>query len=447
MNRHSIRNPQSASRADELSRRDWMRMAAGGVLTGCVSGWFDLLAGRAAASAAQGSKPKSCLLLWCDGGPSSAHTFDPKPEDSRVACQAIDTSVPGIRISENLPHVAKHMQKLAVLRSMHSRDAQHGPGHYEMRTGYRKGLGGVTFPHMGAIVGSERGRPDSVIPNYVILGNGYLYEPMWGTGPGYLGPAHAPLRLKEPSGGVPDLQTAGAIPNLSVRAALLQKLDREFQQERPAASVEAHQVGYQQALQLVHSDKILKALKLEAEPDKTRTAYGESVFGNRCLAARRLIEAGGLFVEVNLSNGSSFYWDTHGGGPKGQKKMCEATDQPMAALLTDLQERGLLDTTLVIWMGEFGRDITGNDHYGHCWTTALAGAGLKTGQVIGKSQANKTGGRSLTIADGPEITPPDFMATVLSALGIDPAKNNVVQSRPLSLAAEGARPVKEILPG
>lgn len=432
-------------RNNELSRRDWVRMAAGGVLTGTVSGWFDLLAARAATGAT--AKPKSCILLWCDGGPSSTHTFDPKPQESRVACGAIDTSVPGIQISENLPHVAKHMQKLAVLRSMHSKDAQHGPGHYEMRTGYRKGLGGVTFPHMGCIVGKEHGRPDAVIPNYVILGNGYLYEPMWGTGPGYLGPAYAPLRLKEPSGGVPDLQTAGAIPNLAERSSLLQKIDREFQQHHPAASVEAHQVGYEQALHLVHSDKILKALKLEQEPDKVRRAYGESVFGNRCLAARRLIEAGGLFVEANLSNGSAYYWDTHGGGPKGQKKMCEATDQPMAALLTDLEERGLLDTTLVIWMGEFGRDISGNDHYGHCWTTVLGGAGVKGGQVIGKSQANKTGGRSLTIADGPEITPANFMATILSALGIDPTKSHTVQGRPLSLAAEGATPVKEILPG
>jgi hypothetical protein len=432
------------NRNAELSRRDWMRMAAGGVLTSPVSGWFDALAGSAAAATAQGAKPKSCILLWCDGGPSAVHTFDPKPDDTRVQCQAIDTSVPGIQICENLPLTAKHMQKLAVLRSMHSKDAQHGPGHYEMRTGYRKGLGGVTFPHMGCIVGKERGQMDAVIPNYVILGNGYLYEPMWGTGPGYLGPAYAPLRLREPSGGVPDLQTAGALPNLSQRAALLQKMDREFQQQRPGASVEAHQVGYEQALHLVHSDKILKALKLESEPDKVRRAYGDSVFANRCLAARRLIEAGGLFVEANMSNGSAYYWDTHGGGPKGQKKMCEATDQPMAALLTDLEERGLLDTTLVIWMGEFGRDITGNDHYGHCWTTVLAGAGLKTGQVIGKSQANKTGGKSLTIADGPEINPANFMATILKALDIDPTKSHTYQGRPLTLAAEGATPVKEL---
>src|SRR5262245_46651984 len=193
MDRLSIRNA-------ELSRRDWVRMAAGGVMTGCVSGWFDVLAARAATSETQGAKAKRCILLWCDGGPSSTHTFDPKPEDSRTACQAIDTSVPGIQIAENLPHTAKLMQHLAVLRSMHSIDAQHGPGHYEMRTGYRKGLGGVTFPHMGAIVGSELGRPNPLIPNYVILGNGYLYEPIWGTGPGYLGPAHAPLRLKEPAG-------------------------------------------------------------------------------------------------------------------------------------------------------------------------------------------------------------------------------------------------------
>jgi hypothetical protein len=423
------------------TRRDWLRMAAGGVLGSCVSGWFDLLAGQAAA--AEGAKARSCILLWCDGGPSAAHTFDPHPEDSRTNCKAIDTSVPGIQISENLPHMAKHMQHLAVLRSMHSLDAQHGPGHYEMRTGYRKGLGGVSFPHMGAIASSQLGRPDALIPNYVILGAGYLYEAVWGTGPGYLGPAHAPLKLKEPSGGVPDIAAAGAIPNLAGRAELLKKMDQEFQRQHPAPSVEAHQVGYQQALHLAHSDKILKALKLEEEPDKVRQAYGDGVFGKRCLAARRLIEAGGLFVEVNLSNGSALYWDTHGGGPKGQKKLCEATDQPMAALLTDLKERGLLDTTLVIWMGEFGRDITGNDHYGHCWTTALAGAGLKTGQVIGRSQANK-GGRSLTIADGPEISAADFMATVLKALGIDHTKSNTVQGRPLSLAAEGATPVEEL---
>lgn len=423
----------------EPSRRDWLRMAQGGVLATCVSGWFDALATRAA----EVKKPKSCILLWCDGGPSAAHTFDPHPEDSRTACQAIDTSVPGIRISENLPLAAKQMQHWAVLRSMKTVEAQHGPGHYEVRTGYRKGLGGVVFPHMGCIVGSELGRTDAVIPNYVILGSGYLYEPVWGVGPGYLGPAHAPLKLREPAGGVPDVATAGALPNLAARADLLRKMDADFQKQHPGAAVEAHRVGFEQALTMAHSDKILKALKLEQEPDKVHKAYGDSIFGRRCLAARRLIEAGGLFVEANLSNGSAYYWDTHGGGPKGQKKMCDATDQPVAALMTDLIERGLLDSTLVIWMGEFGRDITGNDHYGHCWTTMLAGAGLKTGQVIGKSQANK-GGRSLTIADGPEISAADFIATILKALDINPAKNNTVQGRPLSLAAEGAKPVKEL---
>ena len=317
------------------------------------------------------------------------------------------------------------------------------PATTRMRTGYRKGLGGVTYPHMGAIVGSQIGRPEPVIPNYIILGNGYMYDPIWGTGPGYLGPVHAPLRLREPSGGVPNVKAAGAIPNLGRRTELLKKLDQDFQREHPAAAVHAHQVGYQQALHLAHSDKIIKALKLDQEPDKVRVAYGDSVFGNRCLAARRLIEAGGLFVEVNLSNGSAWYWDTHGGGPKGQKKLCHATDQPMTALLVDLKERGLLDSTLVIWMGEFGRDITGNDHYGHCWTTVLAGAGLKTGQVVGRSQTNK-GGRSITIADGPEITPANFMATVLKALGIDHIQSHTVQGRPLYLAAEGATPVKEL---
>src|SRR5271166_6124559 len=146
------------SRERELSRRDWLRMSAGGVLAGCTSGWFDVLAERAATT--PDKKPKSCILLWMDGGPSSAHTFDPKPDDTRANCKAIDTSVPGIRISENLPRVAQEMQHLALLRTMHTPEGSndHGPDHYLMRTGYRKGLGGVTFPHMGSIVSRELGR-------------------------------------------------------------------------------------------------------------------------------------------------------------------------------------------------------------------------------------------------------------------------------------------------
>lgn len=415
----------------ELSRRDMLKLSAAGVLGTSVSGWFNILASDAAAAARQGVKHKSCILLWMYGGPSQQHTFDMK-EGGQF--KAIPTSVTGIRISEYLPKLAKQMHHMAVLRSMSTGESSHERARYLMHTGVRRGQGGVIYPSMGAIASAELGQPDSALPNFVSIGrNNY--------GSGYLGPRHAPLIVSDPLNGVPDLKPAGNSDNsgteqadLQARMRLLDKMDSELLSKYDTLSIETHQKGYQRAIQLMQSAKA-KAFDLSAEPSSIRQAYGQRGFGASCLLARRLIEAGVAFVEVSLSN-----WDTHRGAAEPVKKLSESLDPAMSTLITDLKDRGLLDSTLIIWMGEFGRSPRdGQNHWPRAWTTVLAGGGLKTGQAIGRT--DKVGG---TVADRP-ISAPDFLATIYKALGIDYDKQNTSKNgRTFRIVDKGAKPINEL---
>jgi uncharacterized protein (DUF1501 family) len=405
---------------DRLSRRDWLKLAALGVLGTSASGWFASLA-RAAEST--GQRHKSCILLWMNGGPAQSHTFDLKDGSEY---QPIATAVPGIQISEYLPGIAKQMPHLALLRGMSTGEASHGRARYLMHTGFRQGAGGVTHPSLGSIVSSEVGSPDAELPNYVAVGGS--------LGSGYLGPRHAPLNVADPAKGVENLQAFGELSDLDERAALLDGLDRDLLGRYSAEPIEAHQKGYQRAVQLMHSAKA-KAFEIDQEPEKVREAYGKSKFGEGCLLARRLVEAGVSFVEVMLDG-----WDTHNGAAREVKPLSEQLDPAFATLITDLKDRGLLDTTLLIWMGEFGRTPgKGFNHFARAWTTVLGGAGLKTGQVIGKT--DQTGG---TVEERP-VGAADFMATVCQALGIDPAKLYLSKSgRPFRLVDKGGQIVKEL---
>ena len=202
-----------------------------------------------------------------------------------------------------------------------------------------------------------------------------------------------------------------------------------------AQQVEAHQKGYQRAVTLMHSAKA-RAFDISREPSSVKSAYGSSKFGEGCMLARRLIESGVKFVEVSLGG-----WDTHGGAATPVKRLSQQLDPAMAALIKDLKERGLLDTTLVIWMGEFGRSPgRGTNHYARAWSTVFAGGGIKPGQVIGST--DKSGG---TVADNP-VNTVDFFATVLSALGIDPTKNLMSKGgRPHKIVDKGGKVVKELV--
>ena len=221
------------------SRRDLLKLAAAGVAAGSTSGWFGLLADRAARAASQGAKHKSCILLWMQGGPAQSHTFDLK---SGSEYKAIPTTVPGIQISEHLPKIAKQMQNLAFLRSMKTGDGNHRTATYLMHTGFRQGSGGgLVHPSLGAMVAAELGQPGFELPNYVAVGNA--------MGPGYLGPKFAPLAVNDFERGLPDLKAIGGQSEMDNRASLVEELDQAFLSDYGANSTKAHQASMQKALE------------------------------------------------------------------------------------------------------------------------------------------------------------------------------------------------------
>lgn len=414
------------------TRRDMLKLSAFGALGASVSGWLDVVAGRALAlEQATRRKAKACIVLFMSGGPAHTWTFDLKNGDRGCPYKPIETSAPGIQISEYLPQVAKQTQHLALVRGMSTAIADHEPAHYLMRTGFRQAAG-LTHPHMGSVVANELVREDTGMPNFVLLkpGSGGLR----GASAGFLPPACRPLILKDVSQGIANLSAAGGMDGLRSKADLLKEIDQGFLDEYQAEAIEAKLAGYKKAVQLMDLDKARTAFKIDQEPQAIRDLYGDTVFGKQCLGARRLIEHGVKFVEVMHPN----YWDTHGGQLEGQKKMSQVLDQPMAALLADLHDRGMLNETLVVWMGEFGRDYSGGNHYAKAWTTAFAGGGVKGGQAIGRTDA-----KGMTVEDRP-VKVADFAATIYQTLGIDLKKKTRVRGRPIGVVDGEVKPLDEL---
>lgn len=420
---------------ERLTRRDLFRLSAAGVLGTTGLGWLSSVAAAVPATAAR--KHKSCILLWMNGGPSQAHTFDLKPGRE---FKAIDTSVPGIQISEHLPLLAKQMHHCALLRGMSTGEAEHIRARYLMHTGYKQ-LGSVAYPALGCVVAAELGRKDADLPNFVTINGGVDGNDANGpyrSVPAHLGPQHAPLHVADPDKGVENLKPPGTLEELDERAAMLEKANRRFLARAGGPAAAAHVSSYQRALTLLHSVRS-QVFDVTREPAAVRAAYGDSRFGRSCLLARRLVEAGLPFVEVTLGG-----WDDHGGAAAPVKKRSAYLDIAIAALLDDLHQRGLLANTLVVWMGEFGRSPHDNGiaHYPRAWTTLLAGAGLKVGQAVGKTDAT-----GKTVADRP-VTAADFMATVLSALKVEPTKTyETPDGRPISLVEKSGTAVGEVLNG
>lgn len=426
------------------SRRDWLQMASASVAGCTLSTWFQALA-------KDPQRKRAVILLWMGGGPAQTDTFDLKPGHKNGGpTQEIATSVPGIRISEHLPQVARQMKHLALIRSMRTREGDHGRATYHLRTGYVQ-QGPIHYPALGALLSRELGDAGAEVPNFISI------APSRGVntaayGAGFLGPQFAPLVVG--NGGPGDGETSGAgslrVQDLQrgegidqaqaeARLDLLQGLEREFVERHPDAGPRGHQAAYERAVRLM-KPAAGRAFRLEEEKPALRDAYGRGRFGQGCLLARRLIEQGVSFVEVSLGS-----WDTHIENFPAVQRLCGVLDPAWATLLTDLEQRGLLDTTLVVWMGEFGRTPqingqVGRDHFPAAWTTVLGGGGIQGGQVVGKTSADGT-----TVEERP-VPVPDFMATICRAVGVDPTKQNLSNvGRPIRLADAGAKPVKEVL--
>jgi hypothetical protein len=416
-----------------LSRRDWLKLSAAGVSAVSLSGWFKVLASRAAGTTA---KHKSCILLWMDGGPSHKDTFDMKPGTKDGGeFKPIDTATPGIQISEHFPKFATVMNDAAILRGMSTGEGAHGRAKYYMHTGYKEGQGGLTYPSLGSIVSAEIGRPEAAMPNFVSIGQRSY-------GAGFLGARHAPLIVSDPVRGVENLKSLTGAGHFGDRLGLLEEMEQAFHREYKSEASADHRTTYQRAVTLMQS-KEAKAFDLSQEPASSREAYGSSRFGDGCLLARRLVETGVSFVEVTLGG-----WDTHQNNFDRVKQLSRQVDPAMTALVTDLKQRGLLDSTLIVWMGEFGRTPRinargakpGRDHYPRAWSSLMIGGGIKGGQVVGKT--DKEGAAVVERS----ISALDFLATVCEVLGINWKKQNQTPiGRPIRIVEKGANPIAELL--
>jgi Protein of unknown function (DUF1501) len=436
-----------------LSRRDWLKFSAAGVVSWSMSGWMKTLAEDAANDP---QRKRACILLWMAGGPSHMDTFDLKPgHDNGGPFKEIATNVAGIKISQHLPNVAKQMDKLAIIRSMSTKEADHGRATYQMRTGRPPG-GPVQYPTLGSLVAKEMEDDTAELPRFVSVGPNRALAP-GAFGPGFLGPQYAPLIVGEgaPAGGgggpggnnidqflkVQDIDLPLGVNSrrAAARVELVDEADDAFLAQHAAPPTVSHRAARQRALKMMRATAT-KAFNLDDEPQKLRDAYGRNIFGQGCLLARRLVEYGVPFVEVTLNG-----WDTHQNNFDAVERQCGVLDPAWAALMDDLKTKGLLDTTLVVWMGEFGRTPKinpnkGRDHWANGWSTVLGGGGIVGGQVVGKTSADGS------MAEERKVSVPDLLSTVCLALGLDiEKKNNSNVGRPIRLVEPDAKPIKEVL--
>src|SRR5215212_5666572 len=373
----------------------------------------------------------ACILLWMAGGPSQMETFDPKPDHANGGgLKPIDTAVPGIRIAPGWDRLAKVMADVALVRSMTNKEGNHERATYQLHTGYAPS-GTVKLPSFGCVSANELGDPKFDLPHIVSVGGPTI-------GAGMLGVSLEPFVVQDPT-----KPPANAIPpvnagRFSRRLGLMHALEQgAFERTGGADRVKDHTALYRQTASMVLSPR-MKAFDLEGEDAKVRASYGRTPFGQGCLLARRLVQAGVTFVEVRSGG-----WDTHQQSAERVATNAGQVDPGFASLVSDLKSRGMLDRTLVIWMGEFGRTPkinpnAGRDHFPRVFNVALAGGGVKGGQVIGASSADGT-----EVKDHP-IAVNDLLASFCHSLKIDPAKENMSPlGRPIKIV-DGGKVVKQL---
>jgi hypothetical protein len=414
-----------------VGRRSFLKaVAVGGTGLGLL-GWKDAVALHAQELRRQG---RACILLFMRGGPSQFETFDPKPDTTNGGpTRAIETAAPGIRIAEGWEHVARQMRDIALIRSVTNREGEHQRATYQLHTGYVP-AGGVRHPSLGSIAARELGPRDFDLPHFVSIGNRLTT-----IGSGFLGARVAPFVVPN-ANQMPQnvaLPQSVAAGRYTRRLGLMRELEQDFAEAGGRQRVEEHRALYDNASQMVLSPR-LRGFDLNQERSEVRDRYGRTPFGQGCLLARRLVEEGVTFVEVDLPG-----WDTHQDNFNRTKTLAETADPAFAALLSDLRERGMLERTLVIWMGEFGRTPrinpnTGRDHFPMAFNVALAGGGVRGGQVIG---ATNVAGN--VVANRP-VTVPDLFCSFCQALGINPRRENITPlGRPIRIV-DGGTAVREL---
>jgi hypothetical protein len=430
---------------DGLQRRDFLRL---GLLGAAGLGLPTLLQAGDRSAPQRRNRATSCILFFLQGGQSQLETFDMKPaapDGIRGEFNPISTTVPGLQICEHLPRLASLAHKYGLIRSMTHRASNHNPAGYYALTGVPPardivavGVSPDDHPNPGAVVSrllpAQRAVPTFVQLSPPIVGDANMN--MAGQTAGFLSASCDPLRIaadpNEPNFDVQELSLPASLmgPRLQRRRSLLETVEEEFPLIGELPEIDRMETYYQRAYQIVTSQDARRAFAIHEEPSRVRDRYGRHTFGQSLLLARRLVEAGVRLITVywgGALNNPDDFWDTHRGNtPKQRDKLLPWFDQCLSALLEDLEQRGMLDSTLVVSMGEFGRtprigqvtvnngtDASGRDHWPNCYTMLLAGGGVRGGAVVGRSDA---------IAAYPTerpTAPEDLIATIYYALGLD----------------------------
>lgn len=429
------------------TRRDAMRWMGLGALGAASAPWFAPLAQAAAAN--HTGRRRHCILLWMNGGPSQTDTFDMKPNHANGGSfKEIATAAPGLRFSEHLSQLAEHAQHMAVIRSLTTKEGDHARGAHVVRTG-QPPMGDVAYPTLGCSLSKQLAYGDTILPAYVSIAPQSQLNPA-AFGPGFLGPQYAPAIVGD---GAP---AADAMADLRLenvdwprgidarqaarRMELWRAMESKFLASRKQDSFAAHHALYKQAAEMMRPE-VRQAFDLSKESTSVREGYGPGLFGQGCLLARRLVERGVPFVEVALGEGLA--WDTHADNFTSVARLSQELDRGWARLMIELGDRGLLDSTTIVWMGEFGRTPVinnngGRDHFPNAWSCVLAGGGIAGGQAYGRTSAD-----GATIEENP-VQIGDVLATLCQAVGVDPEHENVTPAeRPIKVA-EGS-PIRELL--
>ena len=417
----------------ELSRRKFLSLSMA-LSTGLIFSKFGFAKSIAAKNPnlsfmnPLNAQAENVIVLWLAGAPSQFETFSPKPKSKNGgSTKAIQTNISGIELSENLPLLAGQMEKVTLIRTLTSKEGNHNRASYLMHTSYPP-TGVVKHPSFGAITAKELGGAKEFdLPYFISL-----------TGPSYsaefLGKEYSPYVIKDVTKPLQNIAKFKDVDDtrFAERMKLLNQMEDSFYKEKGLEDIKEHQLIYEKSVRMMNSP-LIKAFDISEEPDVLKKAYGENDFGKGCLMARRLIETGVKFVEVTLDG-----WDTHQDNFSRVSNLCKKLDPAFSTLVQDLSQRGMLERTLVLCMGEFGRTPAinandGRDHYPDAFTCAIAGGGIRGGRVYGET--NDDGNQ---IVSNP-VTPGNLFATLSHQLGID--YNKVIhspQGRPLKYVNEGS---------
>ncbi len=440
---------------EQFDRRGFLRVGSLSLLGLGLSNYLQatgMPSGQAATGiTAAHRKAESCILVWLEGGVPQMDTWDPKPNSN---FNPISTNVDGIQVSELLPQVAGHMDKLALVRTVQTKERNHPQAGYEAMTGHRPNIG-EKFPSLGSIICKETG-PRNEMPQYVLVPRPWdWYFPHFkdGFSGGFMSADYDPMVIPDPSKHdfqVPDLILPKSLsPELvDHRQSFLKVVERHFREKEQLGELGNMDESMKKAMAMLGSDRVKNAFDLSQESEKTKDVYGRDQVGQSMLLARRLVEAGCRFVTA--SGYKYAQWDIHQDNDRQLREdLAPTLDRTLSALLEDLQQRGLLETTLVLVMSEFGRtpDINkglGRDHWPDCWSLAMAGGGIRGGQVIGVSDERAAQVNDRLVSLG------DVYATIYNAFGIDHTKTYTTPfGRPIYIANalndRQGEPINELL--